>query len=207
MRVRAARADFWRGQTFDTWDGRRWTLGDDRTRNIRSDVLPLEIPPTPTEVKFGGNELVQTFYLERPGPNLIFSAYAPHRVYFADRQLFQLPDGTLRAGVELGKETVYTVISLRPPVTEEILRSVPPQGAGIPEEIAEKYLQLPADVPARVRDLAAEVTRTAPTRYDKVRALEAWMGRNTTYTLDIPPASSGSRCRRAVPLRGSTGFL
>jgi len=192
MRVRAARADFWRGQTFDTWDGRRWTLTDDRTRNIRSEVLPLEIPPTATEAKFGGNELVQTFYLERPGPNLIFSAYAPHRVYFADRQLFQLPDGTLRAGVELGNETVYTVISLRPPVTEEILRSPPPFGAEIPSEIAEKYLQLPGDLPPRVRALAADVTRSAPTRYDKVRALEAWMGRNTTYTLDIPPLRRGA---------------
>lgn len=192
MRVRAARADFWRGQTFDTWDGRRWTLSDDRTRNIRSEVLPLEIPPTSTEAKLGGNELVQTFYLERPGPNLIFSAYSPHRVYFADRQLFQLPDGTLRAGVELGNETVYTVISLRPPVTEEILRAAPPFGAEIPSEISEKYLQLPTDLPPRVKALAADVTQSAATRYDKVRALEEWMGRNTTYTLDIPPLPKGA---------------
>lgn len=192
MRVRSSRADFWRGQTFDTWDGRRWTLADDRTRNLRSDVLPLEIPATPTEAKFGGNELVQTFYLERPGPNLIFSAYAPHRVYFADRQLFQLPDGTLRAGVDLGGETVYTVISLRPAVTEQILREASDIGGGVPEEITRKYLQLPADLPARVRQLAADVTRSAPTRYDKVRALEAWMGRNTTYTLDIPPLPRGA---------------
>ena len=42
-----------------------------------------------------------------------------------------------------------------------------------------------------MRALAASVTATAPTTYDKVRALEAWMGANTKYTLDIPPLPPG----------------
>jgi protein-glutamine gamma-glutamyltransferase len=43
-----------------------------------------------------------------------------------------------------------------------------------------------------VKKLAADVTASAPTRYDKVRALEAWMGENTQYTLDIPPLPAGA---------------
>ena len=193
MRVRAAQADFWRGQTFDKWDGRNWTLSDDRVREIESESLPLRIPPTPTDSGgWEGSQLVQTYYLERPGPNLIFAAYAADQVYFADRRLFQMTDGTLRAGVELGKDTVYTVISVRPPATDEILRQASTGPADIPREIATRYLQLPDKMPARIRELAQRVTAAETNTYDKVRALERWMGANTEYTLDIPRLPKGA---------------
>ena len=191
MRVRAAKADFWRGQTLDKWDGRNWTLSDDRVREIESETLPLRIPPTPTDAGGEGSQLVQTYYLERPGPNLIFGAYAPDQVYFADRRLFQMTDGTLRAGVELGPDTVYTVISVRPRATEEILRATSVPGAQIPRQIAERYLQLPK-MPPRIAELAARVTAGETNAYDKVRALERWMGENTEYTLDIPRLPRGA---------------
>ena len=35
------------------------------------------------------------------------------------------------------------------------------------------------------------MTRNAPTTYDKVLALEGWMGAHTKYTLDIPPLPPG----------------
>lgn len=192
MRVRAAQADFWRGQTFDTWDGRNWTQSDDRVREIESETLPLRIPPTPTDSGGEGGQLVQTYYLERPGPNLIFGAYAPDQVYFADRRLFQMTDGTLRAGVELGPDTVYTVISVRPRATEEILRATPVPAAQIPKPIADRYLQLPDKMPARIAALAGRVTAGESNVYDKVRALERWMAENTEYTLDIPPLPRGA---------------
>lgn len=192
MRVRASQADFWKGQTFDHWDGRTWSSTDDRIRELATEVLPLKIPATPTDAGSDGSQLVQTYYLERPGPNLLFSAYAPDQVYFADKKLFQLPDGTLRTGVELGGDTVYTVVSTRPPATEEILRRSSQWEVPIPETVAKLYLQLPGDLPARIPELAREVTAGAPTTYDKVRALEAWMGANTTYTLDIPPLPRGA---------------
>lgn len=192
MRVRAAQADFWRGQTFDSWDGRNWTQSDKRVREIESDTLPLRIPSTPTDWAGEGSQLVQTYYLERSGPNLIFAAYAPDDVYFADRRLFQMTDGTLRAGVELGPDTVYTVISVRPRATEEILRQASVPGAGVPRPIAARYLQLPDSMPARISELARRVTAGESNAYDKVRALERWMGENTEYTLDIPRLPRGA---------------
>ncbi|HUR49549.1 MAG TPA: DUF3488 and transglutaminase-like domain-containing protein [Acidimicrobiales bacterium] len=193
MRVRAAQADFWRGQTFDKWNGRHWSLSDDRVREIESDALPLRIPPTPTDSGgWEGSQLVQTYYLERPGPNLIFAAYAADQVYFADRRLFQMTDGTLRAGVELGKDTVYTVISIRPPATAEILREASTGPTEIPRPIATRYLQLPVNMPGRIRELAQEVTAAETNTYDKVRALESWMADNTQYTLDIPRLPKGA---------------
>ena len=192
MRVRAAQADFWRGQTFDHWDGRNWTQSDKRIREIESETLPLRIPSTSTDWGGEGSQLVQTYYLEMSGPNLIFGAYAPDDVYFADRRLFQMTDGTLRAGVELGPDTVYTVISVRPRATAEILRESSVPGARIPAPIAARYLQLPDRMPARIGELAQRVAGDEPNTYDKVRALERWMGDNTEYTLDIPRLPRGA---------------
>jgi transglutaminase-like putative cysteine protease len=44
----------------------------------------------------------------------------------------------------------------------------------------------------RVRALAQQVTAGTTTTYDKVVALEQWMGRNMSYTLDIPPLRRGA---------------
>jgi transglutaminase-like putative cysteine protease len=180
MKVRANRPDFWRGQTFDTWDGRRWTLSDTRERAIRG-ARPLSLPSR--ERSFGDEELLQTYYIQRPGPNLVFGAYAPSELWFPDNTVFVLSDGTIRAGVELGTGAVYTVVSRRPPVTADMLRA---SGGPVREDIALRYAGPPVAT-ERVRRLAESVTAGAPTTYDKVRALEAWMGRHTEYSLDAPP--------------------
>jgi transglutaminase-like putative cysteine protease len=193
MKVRATRPDFWRGQTFDQWDGRQWTLSDDASHPVRGD-RPLSIPST-TPVFGPAEELLQTFYLQRPGPNLIFAAAQPSELWFPDNTVFLLSDGTLRAAVELGDGAVYTVVSRRPPVTADLLRSV--DGAQADPRLAQsdqfmqRYTQLP-DVPQRVRRLARSITARAPTTYDKVRAIETWLGEHTEYSLDVPPLPAGA---------------
>ncbi len=190
MRVRSSSPDFWRGQTFDTWDGRRWSISDPKTASVVGDA-PMEIPVAADEEGTAtGPELVQTFYLERPGPNLVFGARPISTLYFPDRRLFQLADGTLRAGVSLEEDSVYTVVSRRPVVTENILRNSEESGTPDPERVTVRYTEA-RGIPPRVRDLAREVTASAPTRLDKVRALEAWLGANTRYTLDVPPLPDG----------------
>jgi transglutaminase-like putative cysteine protease len=186
MKVRASQPDFWRGQTFDVWDGRRWTLSDTRERAVRG-PRPLSLPSR--ESSFGDQELLQTFYIKRPGPNLVFGAYAPRELWFPDNTVFMLSDGTIRAGVELGAGAVYTVVSRRPAVTADLLRAA--QGVPVREDVARRYAAPPPST-ERVRRLARSVTAAAPTVYDKVRALEAWMGEHTQYTLDAPPLRAGA---------------
>ncbi|MEY2567840.1 MAG: protein-glutamine gamma-glutamyltransferase [Actinomycetota bacterium] len=181
MKVRASRPDFWRGQTFDRWDGRRWTQSDTTTQPVQGG-RPLMLPSGGGLP--GGDDLLQTFYVQRPGPNLIFGAYAPAELYFPDNIVFALSDGTVRAAVELGQGAVYTVVSRRVPATAQLLRAT--DGAPVPDALATRYAQAPV-VTARVEQLARAVTANAPTTYDKVRALEAWMGAHTRYTLDVPP--------------------
>lgn len=192
MRVRASAPAFWRGQSFDTWDGRTWTstLGDPET--LPASSLPIDLQPPRTTDEFLGDRFTQTYYVVKPGPNMIFAASTPSELYFADDRVYQMDDGSLRAGVLLEKGTVYTVVSQRPAVTPERLRELqgsPTANLGATEK--RRYLQLPDTTSARTRELAAQITQGLTNTYDKVRALEAWLGANTTYSIDIPPLPDG----------------
>jgi len=189
MRVRASAPDFWRGQTFDVFDGRTWTMSDNRTQVITGGPsIPLR--PTDEDPPVRGDEFIQTVFLETPGPNIIFGAYRTSQVYIPQRALFQMSDGTVRTGVELDSGAVYTVVSHRPRVTEARLRAAGDVRDATPPAVRDRYTT-PGPTPQRVLDLAERVTRDAPTTYDKVRALEAWMGANTKYQIDIPPLPEG----------------
>jgi transglutaminase-like putative cysteine protease len=192
MRVRASRPDFWRGQTFDVWDGRRWTISSEESTRV-SGRGPLEVVPPPEDrfVQYLGKPFVQTYYLERPGPNVIFGAYKADLLYLPVSSVFSLSDGTIRTGVELGEGTVYAVVSRRPDVTAELLRSAPTEDPRLPASFLERYTQAPA-VPPRVAALAREITEGASTTYAKVRAIEDWMAANTEYTLDVPALPPGA---------------
>jgi transglutaminase-like putative cysteine protease len=192
MRVRASSPDFWRGQTFDRWNGRVWTVSDDRPRLIRGEE-PIGIPRVPVDgpaqSALDVDELVQTYYLEEAGPNAIFAANQATKVYFPDRGIFQNQDGSLRAGVRLDPGTVYTVVSQRPLVTPDALRVVRPES--VPDDIAIQYAASPVTT-ERVRALARSVTASAPTTYDKVLAIQEWLGTHTEYSLDIPRLPKGA---------------
>jgi len=192
MRVRASSPDFWRGQTFDRWNGRVWTVSEDEPHLIRG-RSPIGIPRVPADgpvqTALDVDELVQTYYLAQPGPNAIFAASQATKVYFPDRSLFQNQDGTLRAGVRLDPGAVYTVVSQRALTTPEALRR-PPLGA-VPDDIASQYAASPVTTD-RVRALAHTITAGAPTTYDKVLALEQWLGEHTRYSLDIPRLPKGA---------------
>lgn len=191
MRVRAASPDYWRAQSFDTWDGRVWRASRTRPTVVRGNQ-PIALPRADDDGPAFGivetDELVQTYYVERSGPNAIFAAATPTKLYFSDRAVFQLPDGSLRAGVQLDQGSVYTVVSRRWLATADALRASDP--TQVPQSIRVRYAEDPVTT-ARVRELAAAVTADAPTTYDKIQALEAWMGANTKYTLDIPPLPEG----------------
>jgi protein-glutamine gamma-glutamyltransferase len=190
MKVRASKPGFWRGQSFDHWDGRRWTTSSDKTKVVSGDGA-IDLPVFEGAVQMDdSNEFIQTVYVEKPGPNLIFGAASATKLYFPDKTVLVLPDGTIRAGVALGTGAVYTVVSKRPPADPVALAAETfnplraSQGLGQPARAV--YTQLPADMPTRVADLAASITSSSPSLLGKVQAIEDWLGNNTTYSIDIP---------------------
>ncbi len=126
--------------------------------------------------------------------DVVFAAPSA-RVVETDRLLYEQPDGTVRVESDkgfspgFGKGAVYTVTSRSLPVTEATLRAA--DATPVPPPIREQYAQDPTQTTARVRELARQITAGAPTTYDKVRAIESWMGANTKYSLNAPLSPPG----------------
>jgi transglutaminase-like putative cysteine protease len=189
MRVRASQAALWRGQVFDTFDGTRWTASDQTT-----DVLPLSddatsfaVPPSASGAgSVPTRRVVQTFYVQTQQPNVVFNAATPERVFFPANGLRVDAYGSIRSPILLDPGLVYSVISNVPAVGVTELRGAVGDPVGLDAE-----LQLPADLPARDRQLAARITAGLDTTYDKAAAVEAWLRSNTRYDLDVPVEPAG----------------
>jgi hypothetical protein len=82
----------------------------------------------------------------------------------------------------------YDMVSLVSTASDDDLRRA---GTDYGSSITDHYLQLPTDLPDRVRELAARLTRTADTPLDKARAIETYLrGPSFVYSQDIeaPPS-------------------
>jgi transglutaminase-like putative cysteine protease len=192
--VDSPRASFWRGETFDQWDGSSWS----RTNNRTEFVLPrdgednVQVPPPRDDpgAQFGA-ELRQTFHIETGYSDVVFAAPSP-RLVETDKILHGRPDGTAIIGAgpasAYGKGAVYSVTSRAMLVTAVDLRAADKNP--VPPAIKAMYAQPPVQTD-RVHNLAATITATEPSTYDKIRAIEAWLGANTRYSLNAPLSPPG----------------
>ena len=176
MYVRSPAWSHWRSHTYDYYDGRSWSQsGDGELRLIgRAPGQPFNIP---SDVHASGELFVQSFYIVRPLPNLVFAAYQPVQLFFPANQIVIDNGGGLRVGGPLQPGTVYSVVSERPNYDPERLRAI---GSSYPSDISARYLQLPDNISGRVRDLAFQVVETAGAAnpYDKAEALREHLQTN-----------------------------
>lgn len=183
LTIRSDAATFWRGETFDVWDGRRWTRSD---RQL--DLLPAEgrIRNGPDDLGARGDDVVvQRVQVEAAFAEVVYAA--PSAVSLEiDRPVRQRADGTVRSA-PMGEGTVYTVTSRREPLSAERLRAV---SGDVPAAVLEQYAQ-PPEATDRVAQAALEVTEGIDGDYDKVIALEEWMGERVEYSLEAPLAPVG----------------
>ncbi|MEZ5182581.1 MAG: transglutaminase domain-containing protein [Acidimicrobiales bacterium] len=182
--VEADRASYWRGETFDVWDGRRWTRSDPTFRPLLVGDR-LQVGEDDLGAR-GGDELVQRIRVESSYADIVFATPSAVEVEI-DRPVRQRPDGTLVAA-PMGRGATYTVTSRRPPLSEARLRAVDDEAT--PDAVLEQYAQ-PPTMTDRVRDLAPTLVDGAATRYDAIRAIERWMGDRVEYSLDAPLAPEG----------------
>ena len=186
MRVRSSAPAMYRGIIFDRYDGVAWE-GD------QEDPVPFsdDEPPYgyPLEYRSLGPRALgtQTFYIEREQPNVVFSGGQPDSIWI-EGSLGVDANGSLRTGATLSPDTVYSVVTSRGAATPDQLRALPDEEA---PEAFDKYLQVPSTVPSRVGELAERITRNAPTRYDKVKAIEDWLADNFRYNIDSPIPPEG----------------
>jgi len=97
-----------------------------------------------------------------------------------------LDNAVLAPGDRLQQGQAYWTAGVLPVATADTLVAAP---TTYPQWLQDVYLSLPDDLPERVRRLAQQITASAPTPYDKVRAIETLL---STYPVDQsqpgPPA-------------------
>ncbi len=184
MRVRATQPAYWRGLAFDTYTGRGWRMADGAVEEYTSDqprIVPRLGPDEPWPA--GSEQIIQTYYIEAEQPNVIFAAYRPFEVFFPTGTIGVDRYAGLRSPLRLETGMIYSVISRIPAPTATLLQ----RGHGdVPVSIAERYLQV-AEIPDRVRALAAELTAGLESPYQKAMAIHEYFQRDFSYTLQAPP--------------------
>ncbi len=188
FRVRAPQAALWRAEAFDTYDGTRWTIADRTTESLVTDGASPGASMLPASVMDGIGpvpivRVTQTFYVESQQPNVLFAAAVPERVYFPSGGLRADRYGSIRSPILLDPGLIYSVVSQVPVTTPSVLRLSSSEGL---VSAGEGYVQLPPELPQRVRDLTARIAGNASTEYDRVIAVQSWLRAHTRYDLDVP---------------------
>ncbi len=190
FRVRAPFASLWRAEVFDTYDGSVWTRSTHRLLTLPASDDGYDVPLThglTTETR----PLVQTFFIERAQPNVLFTAAWPQTVYFPSGGLRTDPDLSIRAPIYLDAGLVYSVESSVPTITGAQLGQLPRMRPLPRKGYYDRFLQLPGELPARDLALADQITAGARTEYDAVMAVQSWLQTNTRYDLTVPREPPG----------------
>ena len=194
MSVRSPTVSFWRTETFDRWNGSQWTRSGGRSGRLVENGRVVSSPEDIAAQE--GETTTQDFRLETVYATALPAAASAVRVETSE-EIAQRADGTLWSpGAPVGRGTTYSVRSRQMPVDGTSLRDTGSAGqaAADGDDTAETVLARYAEPPQttdRVRSLALRVTAGANNDFDRIRALEAWMGDNTTYSLEAPLAPRG----------------
>ncbi|HWM87014.1 MAG TPA: DUF3488 and transglutaminase-like domain-containing protein [Kofleriaceae bacterium] len=193
---RDAPQQHWRGVAFDQYSRGEWRRSRDAPPTAkRVSVSGMVVTHTllyDRDRRHAADEAVpaerlagavrQEIYLEPLGYDVLFGASMPAAFRVATSYRERPRDernDEIRRGHSTGIK--YTVFSRLSPPEADVLRAAPrvlPSGYDV-------YLQLPPEITPRVRALAREVTRGAPTDYDKAIAVERYLQQNLSYTLEM----------------------
>ena len=144
----------WRIAVFDTYTGKGWLEAIVETQK---DVhLPESVP-------VGRKALLQHFNLAGSAGGKLFAAAEPVSLLSEGLTGYILPGGdSFLVG---GDVLEYELISYVPDMTYELLKEL---GGEIDLKITETYLQLPQNLPDRVRKLAQRLTNDEMSYFEKV---------------------------------------
>jgi transglutaminase-like putative cysteine protease len=167
---------YWRTLTYSEYGLNGWSNSTSGTNDYNPGYT---LPGVPSESPSANYQLVRqhvTYADKKGGPVVaagqMISLDQSYNVYWRG------PEDLIAAQTEA---FAYIATSRLPLVTANQLRQA---GSNYPASL-EKYLQLPDELPARVRNLVLDLTTTQPTPYDQVMALQTYL-RSFPYTLDVP---------------------
>lgn len=198
MAVETTHRAYWRGETRSLYTGSGWEESDSERRSAWSAVRPGNPVPLDPRHPTGNRKTVEvtqtvTLLTDQRYP-VLFGAYAVQKVTGINGEKsgfeplqWSSQQSELRFSERQPYPKTYTVVSQMPIVDEAALRALPmePARSGM-----NQYLQLPDNLPERVRTLAGEITREATNPYDKAKRIEQYLQLNFPYT-NRPDLSKG----------------
>ncbi|MBN2387670.1 MAG: transglutaminase domain-containing protein [Anaerolineales bacterium] len=180
---------YWRVRSYDEYRDDRWHTTDSYVRGFSPSSRSLDLPDR--EVGVIGEFTVYATDVnvaQMITPNRPVWVSRPSALTFMpagegelDPILFS-PDTPIMAG----EQYIVHAILLEPTVLE--LRSA---GTEYPDWVGEHFLQLPADLPPTIVDLAEEITAEAETPYDKAQAITDYLRTEVEYSLTVSPTPTG----------------
>ncbi len=177
IRVSSSEPLLWRGGTLDYFDGVRWS---DTTQPAFDDGEEVD-PDVPTHT------VVQRVRVLNAEMELVFGGYSISTVsddiaFFATEN----SDGSWSVDEPLDEGSYYEVVSEVPQPTTYQLQNA---GTVYPAEIAQSFLQLPADRPEIIAETAQMIERDydPETPYEAARAVERYLvyDGGFSYNLDV----------------------
>jgi len=185
---------YWRAVVYDRYTGQGWRDTDTKLALLEPHASPR--PPQPYSMR---QEITQTITTHLPGTTLLLAASQPLRMSLPAKVYYSALGGVLpsqggavsaslwQANRPLRSEESYTVVSSLTIASKEDLQGA---GADYPFWVRERYLQLPDELPARVKALARSVSGEAATPYDQVSVLEQYL-RTIRYKEGVAPPPAG----------------
>jgi transglutaminase-like putative cysteine protease len=187
FRIEADRPAYWRGIALPTFDGRRWVVADGALTDADGDLAAAR----PSAVRIN-----QRITINRLGGKLVPAAADPIAVVSGGGLRIESETSTLVVGDDLESGQVFEITSALPSYTPDELRAA--GSANPPDGI---YLELPDNVPDEARRLADDLTASAATSYDAVRALQDWFQREFDYSLEVQRGHSSNDIENFLRLK------
>lgn len=176
--VRTEQPGNWRTHTYHTYTGTRWERGLMRLRKAQRTDGKFVIPLDGSGAARQGSTLVEQEITARKYilGNLPV-LFCPEAVEVASAMTRYDRDRCLHITKWVRPGDSYRVVSLVPPVV-----ALPRAGVQVPEDELAVDLQLPPELPQRVRDLAREVSAQSTNAFDRARDIEQYLQWNYEYT-------------------------
>ncbi|WP_072619407.1 transglutaminase TgpA family protein [Spirulina major] len=185
MRVRSQAPGFWRVLAFDRYTGSGWDVSRDEQ------LITVERPDWSYRFYMGipngpklSQQVIQTFTITAPMPNLIPVLTHPQTLYFPTPEIAFDPEGGLRAPIPLTEELTYTAISDVPRRDRTALGQA---GTNYPDTIRKYYLQVPPAQLDSLRLNAETLLSEAKTRPENPYEIALFLAQELKQQYSINP--------------------
>jgi len=182
FRVRTKQTAYYRTMVYHTYTGVWWQRGVRHNVRATRTGSDWQIPMTRSGAsRQGAQRAEQEFTAYKAFVDTLPSFFCPVSVTVQQRSVRYDEDHVIHVPHVVRPGDTYKVISYTQPIIP-----TPRPDVSVDPKILKLDLALPEELPARVRDLARQLTRDAPAPYQKARAIEQHLMWNYTYTLSSP---------------------